>query len=40
MTLDQIKAGGLLEKWKSREAPTLKNTRWLEMHYSGPSNSR
>ena len=34
-TLDQIKADGLPEKWKSWEAPTLKTDRWLEMLYRG-----
>jgi cyclase len=34
-TLDQIKADGLPEKWKSWEAPTLKTDRWLEILYRG-----
>src|SRR5262245_58313788 len=34
-TLDQIKAEGLPEKWKSWEAPTLNTARWLEILYRG-----
>src|ERR1051325_10265810 len=34
-TLQQIKAEGLPEKWKSWEAPTLKTDRWLEILYNG-----
>jgi len=34
-TLDQVKADGLPEKWKSWEAPTLKTERWLEILYRG-----
>ena len=36
-TLEQIKADGLPEKWKSWEAPTLKTDRWLEILYRGLS---
>src|SRR5262245_11349169 len=39
-TLDQIKAEGLPEKWKSWEAPTLKTDRWLEILYRGLSRPR
>jgi glyoxylase-like metal-dependent hydrolase (beta-lactamase superfamily II) len=34
-TLEQVKADGLPEKWKSWEAPTLKTDRWLEILYKG-----
>ena len=34
-TLEQVKADGLPEKWKSWEAPTLKTDRWLEILYRG-----
>ena len=34
-TLDQIKANGLPEKWKSWSAPTLSTSRWLEILYGG-----
>lgn len=34
-TLDQIKADGLPEKWKSWEAPTLNTARWLDILYRG-----
>ena len=34
-SLQQIKAEGLPDKWKSWEAPTLKTDRWLEMLYNG-----
>ncbi len=36
-TLEQVKADGLPEKWKSWEAPTLKTDRWLEILYKGLS---
>jgi glyoxylase-like metal-dependent hydrolase (beta-lactamase superfamily II) len=36
-TLEQIKADGLPEKWKTWEAPTLKTERWLEILYRGLS---
>lgn len=34
-SLDQAKADGLPEKWKSWEAPTLRTPRWIEILYSG-----
>src|SRR5882724_6672399 len=34
-TLDQIKADGLPEKWKSWAVPTLSTARWLEILYQG-----
>ena len=34
-TLDQVKADGLPEKWKSWECPTLSTSRWLEILYQG-----
>ncbi len=34
-TLDQIKADGLPEKWKSWAAPTVTTARWLEILYHG-----
>ena len=34
-TLDQIKAEGLPDKWKSWEAPTLNTARWVEILYRG-----
>ena len=34
-TLDQVKAGGLPEKWKSWAVPTLSTERWLEILYNG-----
>src|SRR5215510_1152700 len=34
-TLDQVKADGLPDKWKSWEAPTLNTARWLEILYRG-----
>jgi cyclase len=34
-TLEEVKAAGLPEKWKSWEAPTLKTDRWLEILYNG-----
>ncbi len=34
-TLDQIKAEGLPEKWKSWAVPTLTTARWLEILYRG-----
>ena len=36
-TLEQIKADGLPEKWKSWEAPTLNTGRWLEILHKGLS---
>jgi len=36
-TLEQIKADGLPEKWKSWEAPTLNTSRWLEILHKGLS---
>jgi len=36
-TLEQVKADGLPEKWKSWEAPTLNTGRWLEILYQGLS---
>ena len=34
-TLDEIKATGLPDKWKSWSAPTINTARWLEMLYRG-----
>jgi len=34
-TLDEIKAAGLPDKWKSWAVPTLSTTRWLELLYNG-----
>lgn len=34
-TLDEIKAAGLPDKWKSWSAPTINTARWLEMLYRG-----
>jgi cyclase len=34
-TLQQAKAEGLPEKWKTWEAPTLKTDRWIEILYNG-----
>jgi cyclase len=34
-TLEQIKADGLPEKWKSWAVPTLSTSRWLEILYNG-----
>jgi hypothetical protein len=34
-TLDQIKADGLSDKWKSWSAPTITTARWLEILYRG-----
>jgi cyclase len=34
-TLDEVKAAGLPQKFKSWEAPTLKTDRWLEILYNG-----
>ena len=34
-TLDEIKAAGLPEKWKSWAVPTLSTSRWLELLYNG-----
>jgi cyclase len=34
-TLDEAKANGLPEKWKSWAAPTLGTARWIEILYSG-----
>lgn len=34
-TLEQIKAEGLPEKWKSWAVPTLTTSRWLELLYKG-----
>lgn len=34
-TLDQAKAEGLPEKWKTWEAPTLRTDRWIELLYKG-----
>jgi glyoxylase-like metal-dependent hydrolase (beta-lactamase superfamily II) len=34
-TLDQVKAAGLPEKWKSWAAPTITTSRWLEILYRG-----
>jgi hypothetical protein len=34
-TLDQIKADGLPDKWKSWSAPTINTGRWLELLYRG-----
>src|SRR5262249_41043994 len=36
-TLEQVKADGLPEKWKSWAAPTLSTDRWLEILYRGLS---
>ena len=36
-TLDQVKAEGLPDKWKSWEVPTLNTARWLEILYRGLS---
>lgn len=36
-TLDQVKAEGLPEKWKSWAVPTLTSDRWLELLYRGLS---
>jgi cyclase len=36
-TLDQVKADGLPDKWKSWEAPTLNTARWLDILYRGLS---
>jgi len=34
-TLEQIKAAGLPEKWKSWAVPTLNTSRWLDLLYNG-----
>ena len=34
-TLDEIKAAGLPDKWKSWAVPTLSTARWLELLYNG-----
>lgn len=34
-TLDEVKAAGLPQKFKSWEAPTLRTDRWLEILYNG-----
>jgi cyclase len=34
-TLDQVKAGGLPEKWKGWAVPTITTARWLEILYRG-----
>ena len=34
-SLDQIKAEGLPEQWKSWSVPTVSTSRWLEMLYKG-----
>jgi glyoxylase-like metal-dependent hydrolase (beta-lactamase superfamily II) len=41
-TLDQVKADGLPEKWKSWAVPTLTTARWLELLYRGlgPRNAK
>jgi glyoxylase-like metal-dependent hydrolase (beta-lactamase superfamily II) len=36
-TLDQVKAAGLPDKWKSWAAPTITTERWLEILYQGLS---
>ena len=36
-SLDEIKAAGLPDKWKSWEAPTLNTSRWLEILHKGLS---
>ncbi len=38
--LEQIKAGGLPEKWKSWEAKTLNTARWLEIVYQSLTRSK
>jgi glyoxylase-like metal-dependent hydrolase (beta-lactamase superfamily II) len=34
-TLEETKAGGLPEKWKTWAVPTLTTSRWLELLYTG-----
>jgi cyclase len=37
-TLEQVKADGLPDKWKSWAVPTLTTGRWLEILYRGLSS--